>query len=71
VVDSVQTVQSGDAGALSGAVTPLRECTARLVRFAKSTGTAVVIIGHVTKEGAIAGPAPGARRGGVGGGIFN
>jgi DNA repair protein RadA/Sms len=37
-------------------VTQLRECTARLVRFAKSSGTAVVIIGHVTKEGAIAGP---------------
>jgi DNA repair protein RadA/Sms len=56
VVDSIQTVQSGDAGLLAGAVTQLRECTARLVRFAKSTGTAVVIIGHVTKEGAIAGP---------------
>jgi DNA repair protein RadA/Sms len=56
VVDSIQTVQSGDAGSLAGAVTQLRECTARLVRFAKSTGTAVVIIGHVTKEGAIAGP---------------
>jgi DNA repair protein RadA/Sms len=56
VVDSIQTVQSGDAGALAGAVTQLRECTARLARFAKATGTAVVIIGHVTKEGAIAGP---------------
>jgi DNA repair protein RadA/Sms len=56
VVDSIQTVQTGDAGSLAGAVMQLRECTARLVRFAKSTGTAVVIIGHVTKEGAIAGP---------------
>jgi DNA repair protein RadA/Sms len=56
VVDSIQTVQCGDGGSLAGAVTQLRECTARLVRFAKSTGTAVVIIGHVTKEGAIAGP---------------
>jgi DNA repair protein RadA/Sms len=56
VVDSIQTVQCGDAGSLAGAVTQLRECTARLVRFAKSTGTAVIIIGHVTKEGAIAGP---------------
>ena len=37
-------------------MTQLRECTAELVRFAKSTGCAVVIVGHVTKEGAIAGP---------------
>jgi DNA repair protein RadA/Sms len=56
IVDSIQTVQLGETAALAGAVTQLRECTARLVRFAKSTGTAVVIIGHVTKEGAIAGP---------------
>ena len=56
VVDSIQTVQLGEGAALAGAVTQLRECTARLVRFAKSSGTAVVIIGHVTKEGAIAGP---------------
>ena len=56
VVDSIQTVQLGETAALAGAVTQLRECTARLVRFAKSSGTAVVIIGHVTKEGAIAGP---------------
>ena len=39
-----------------GAVAQLRECTAELVRFAKSTATAVIIIGHVTKEGTIAGP---------------
>jgi len=56
VIDSIQTVQLGEAAASAGAVTQLRECTARLVRFAKSSGTAVVIIGHVTKEGAIAGP---------------
>jgi DNA repair protein RadA/Sms len=56
VVDSIQTVQLGEGAALAGAVVQLRECTARLVRFAKASGTAVVIIGHVTKEGAIAGP---------------
>jgi len=56
VVDSIQTVQLGEDAALAGAVVQLRECTARLVRFAKASGTAVVIIGHVTKEGAIAGP---------------
>lgn len=56
VVDSIQTVQLGSISASAGAVTQLRECTAALVRFAKETGTAVMLIGHVTKEGAIAGP---------------
>ena len=56
VVDSIQTMHCASIGASAGAVSQLRECTAELVRFAKSTGTAVVIIGHVTKEGAIAGP---------------
>jgi DNA repair protein RadA/Sms len=56
VVDSIQTVQSGGVAGSAGGVSQLRECTAELVRFAKSTATAVVIIGHVTKEGMIAGP---------------
>jgi DNA repair protein RadA/Sms len=56
VVDSIQTVQSAAVTASAGAVSQLRECTAELVRFAKTTGTAVILIGHVTKEGAIAGP---------------
>jgi len=56
VVDSIQTAQWAALPAAAGAVTQLRECTAQLVRFAKSSGIAVVIIGHVTKEGAIAGP---------------
>ena len=56
IVDSIQTVQFAGLGASAGAVTQLKECTAQLVRFAKSTGIAVVIIGHDTKEGAIAGP---------------
>ncbi len=56
IVDSIQTAQFAGLGASAGAVTQLKECTAQLVRFAKSTGIAVVIIGHVTKEGAIAGP---------------
>ena len=55
VVDSIQTLSSGDVVASAGAVSQLRECTATLVRFAKATATAVIIIGHVTKEGAIAG----------------
>ena len=56
VIDSIQTVQSSTAGAPAGAVSQLRECTAELVRFAKASGTAVIIVGHVTKEGTIAGP---------------
>ena len=56
VVDSIQTVQSGAVAGAAGGVSQLRECTAELVRFAKSTSTAVIIIGHVTKEGMIAGP---------------
>ncbi|MBK6597481.1 MAG: DNA repair protein RadA [Proteobacteria bacterium] len=56
IVDSIQTAQSANLETAAGGVSQLRECTAQLVRFAKTTGTSVVIIGHVTKEGAIAGP---------------
>lgn len=56
VIDSIQTMQTGAATSSAGAVSQLRECTAELVRFAKASGTAVVIVGHVTKEGTIAGP---------------
>jgi DNA repair protein RadA/Sms len=56
VIDSIQTVQCGTTGGAAGAVAQLRECTQELVRFAKSSDTAVVIVGHVTKEGTIAGP---------------
>ncbi len=56
VIDSIQTLQWASVPASAGAVSQLRECTAELVRFAKSSGTAVVIVGHVTKEGTLAGP---------------
>ncbi len=56
IVDSIQTVQLASVGTAAGAVTQLRECTAQLVRFAKTEDVSVVIIGHVTKDGAIAGP---------------
>jgi DNA repair protein RadA/Sms len=56
VVDSIQTVALGSITTSAGAVAQLRECTAALVRFAKTSGTAVMLIGHVTKEGTIAGP---------------
>jgi DNA repair protein RadA/Sms len=56
IVDSIQTVQLASVGTSAGAVTQLRECTAQLVRFAKAEEVSVVIVGHVTKDGAIAGP---------------
>ena len=56
VVDSIQTVSLSEVDASAGGVSQLRECAAALVRFAKATGTAVFIIGHVTREGTIAGP---------------
>ncbi|MGC4028155.1 MAG: DNA repair protein RadA [Steroidobacteraceae bacterium] len=56
VIDSIQTMQLAAVSASAGAVTQLRECTAALVRLAKTQGTAVLIVGHVTKDGAIAGP---------------
>ena len=56
VIDSIQTVFSPDLEAGAGGVAQLRECAAVLVRFAKDSGTPVFIIGHVTREGTIAGP---------------
>ncbi|MET0292190.1 MAG: DNA repair protein RadA [Steroidobacteraceae bacterium] len=56
VVDSIQTMAVGAVDASAGAITQLRECTAELVRFAKGEGAAVILVGHVTKDGAIAGP---------------
>jgi DNA repair protein RadA/Sms len=56
IVDSIQTMYSERIDSAPGAVGQLRECTAELVRFAKSSGTAVLLVGHVTKEGQIAGP---------------
>ena len=56
VVDSIQTVFTEAVTSAPGSVSQLRESAARLVRFAKQTGTALLLVGHVTKEGAIAGP---------------
>ena len=56
VVDSIQTVFSEALQSAPGAVAQVRECAARLVRFAKQTHTTVFLVGHVTKEGALAGP---------------
>ncbi len=55
-VDSIQTMQAEGVPSAAGSVTQVRTCTAELVRYAKETGTIVLIVGHVTKDGAIAGP---------------
>jgi DNA repair protein RadA/Sms len=56
IVDSVQTVQSGDAEGTPGGVTQVRSVTAALVALAKERALPVVLVGHVTKDGAVAGP---------------
>lgn len=56
VIDSIQTMFTDAAQSAPGSVSQVRESAARLVQFAKQTGTALFIVGHVTKEGAIAGP---------------
>lgn len=56
VIDSIQTIYSEQLTAAPGGVSQIRESAAQLVRFAKQTQTAVLIVGHVTKEGALAGP---------------
>ena len=56
VVDSIQTMTAASLESAAGSVSQLRECAARLVGYAKTSGTAVLLIGHVTKEGQIAGP---------------
>lgn len=56
IVDSIQTVFSEEISSAAGSVSQVRECTARLMQWAKPRQTPVLIIGHVTKEGTIAGP---------------
>src|SRR5690554_354480 len=56
VIDSIQTLHSSHIESTPGSVGQVRECTSELLRFAKETGTPVFIIGHITKEGSIAGP---------------
>jgi DNA repair protein RadA/Sms len=56
VVDSIQTVYSDQLSSAPGSVAQVRECAAQLTRLAKTSGCAIVLVGHVTKEGALAGP---------------
>ncbi|MEZ4399511.1 MAG: DNA repair protein RadA [Kofleriaceae bacterium] len=55
-VDSIQTVYTSALDSIPGAVAQVRECAARLVRYAKTTATPTIVVGHVTKDGGLAGP---------------
>lgn len=56
VIDSIQTIETETVESAPGSVTQIRECAAALLRFAKSSGIPVILIGHINKEGTIAGP---------------
>jgi DNA repair protein RadA/Sms len=56
VLDSIQTLQTELVEASAGSITQIRECAAEFQKFAKTSGTSVLLIGHITKEGTIAGP---------------
>ena len=56
IIDSIQTMQSPEIDSVPGSVAQIRECTGELIQFAKESNTPVILIGHITKEGNIAGP---------------
>ncbi len=56
VIDSIQTISTEDVESSPGSVTQVRECASALLRFAKSSGIPVILIGHINKEGTLAGP---------------
>ena len=56
VIDSIQTIATEDVESSAGSIAQVRECAAALLRFAKTSGVPVVLIGHITKEGTLAGP---------------
>lgn len=56
IIDSIQTLHSDYIESAPGSISQIRECTAELIKFAKETNTPVILIGHITKEGSIAGP---------------
>lgn len=56
IVDSIQTIASDDLESVAGSVSQVRECAARLLRYAKASSVPVILIGHITKEGSLAGP---------------
>lgn len=56
VVDSIQTIATADVDSSPGSISQVRECASALLRFAKTSGVPVILIGHITKEGSLAGP---------------
>ncbi|NNK79904.1 MAG: DNA repair protein RadA, partial [Flavobacteriales bacterium] len=56
IVDSIQTLHSPQLDSTPGSISQIRECTAELMRYAKETSTPVILIGHITKDGNLAGP---------------
>ncbi len=56
VIDSIQTIATEDVESSAGSIAQVRECAAALLRFAKTSGVPVILIGHITKEGSLAGP---------------
>lgn len=56
VIDSIQTIMLEDVDSSAGSITQVRECASALLRFAKSSGVPVILIGHINKEGTLAGP---------------
>ena len=56
VVDSIQTISTEDVESSAGSISQVRECASALLRFAKTSGVPVILIGHITKEGTLAGP---------------
>lgn len=56
VIDSIQTLHSDYIESAAGSISQIRECTAELIKFAKETNTPVILIGHITKDGTLAGP---------------
>src|SRR5690606_25106652 len=56
IIDSIQTLHSDYIDSSPGSISQIRECTAELIKYAKETGVPVILIGHITKEGSIAGP---------------
>jgi DNA repair protein RadA/Sms len=56
VIDSIQTIETEEVESSAGSITQVRECAASLLRFAKTSGTPIILIGHINKEGTLAGP---------------
>lgn len=56
IIDSIQTLHSDYIESSSGSISQIKECTTELIKFAKETATPVILIGHITKDGSIAGP---------------